>query len=865
MKIGLMALMCVVCVFAIATQAGGKTQDLIGMWNLVGTDEGGAPLRCAIAVPGGVYAALLRAGVIPDPYYGQNERLVQWPRRKDWMIERDFELDGSLLASESVVLRLEDVDTFARISINGSEVGECSNRFRRWDFDVKRFLKPGRNRIVGLFRSAEIESERLAARYAEKYTCQNVTIRNMPLIRKPQCHAGWDWGLTLMDAGFFGDVKLIGTDLARIDYSHCDQKFSSDFSLCEVLVNVDVFSPLGGEAESTVRLGDIEDRRMVKLDRGMNRIAIPVRIENPHLWWPVGQGDQVLYDLFVRIGDDVWTRKIGLRTVELITEDDRDPVSGREARSFGFRINGRDVFCKGCNWIPCDALEDRQTPERYVGLLRSAVMANMNMVRVWGGGKFEKDCFYEDCDKFGLLVWHDLMFACGTYPTDDNFLDNVSKELEHQIRRLKNHPSIVLWSGDNECYGVVAWDSFPEINDATRDVYFRKIAERGKHNGEIVKRLDPTRPWWPSSPGSSHKGYTEDFADFEKGDNHFWGIWFRNEPFETLYGRRPRFTDEFGYQSFPSVETALTFADAEDINFTSPTMEAHQKCRAGTLDGTRCILHAMSREFRMPDSAANMFWLSQVLQCEALTPGLRYWRALRPYCMGMCVWQLNDNWPAISWSTIEYGGKWKQVMYRIKRMFAPTVVVPFSVDGGKTIEIWAVNDLPCSAKAKVCIVTRSFDGREVMRREAAVESPSASSTIVARIPADRFGDEEARKGRYVTVECEVESEKGVFKGCEDWFFAPFKSCPLEKADVRISASEENGAWTVELLSDKPAFYVWVESTVRGEFDDNSLTLNPHEARRITFYPNDRTKSFADFKKGLSVRHLRETYRGVPGR
>ena len=848
--VGVMAMLC----------HSTEVQVLDGVWTLKGTDERGGGVECPVSVPGGIYASLFNAGIIPDPYYGLNERKVQWPAHKEWNISRTFVVDGALRSCESIALRLEDVDTFATIFVNGVKVGECHNRFRRWDFDVHDVLKSGENTIVGVFRSAIDESKKLASNYAERYTCQNVKVRDMPLIRKPQCHAGWDWGPTLMDAGFCGNVKLIGENVARIDYVHCDQRFTPDFDSCEITVNVEVFSPKGGEVDLMASVGSVSARKAVMLMAGLNHLSVPVKIKNPTLWWPAGEGKQFLYLLSVSLGNSKFCRNIGLRKIELVNEPDCDPVSGKEARSFTFRVNGRDVFCKGCNWIPCDAMADRQTESRYHDLLSSAAAANMNMVRVWGGGQFEKECFYDMCDEYGLLVWQDLMFACGTYPTDKAFLANVREELVHQIKRLKDHPSIALWSGDNECYGVVAWDCFPEINDSTRDMYFRKIAERAAHNGAIVKCLDPMRAWWPSSPGSVVDGYTEDFADFERGDNHFWGIWFRNQPFETLYQRRPRFTDEFGYQSFPSVATALTFARREDFNFTSPVMDAHQKCRSEDGGRTLNILHGMAREFRIPESPEDMFWLSQVLQCEALLPALRYWRALRPYCMGMCVWQLNDNWPAISWSAIEYGGRWKQLMYRVRRSYASVVAVPYSINGGSNIEVQAVNDLPRRVRLEVGIATRTFGGATVANRRYVLDLPPGSSAKVDRIPSEVFGTEEERIDRFVLVDYTVADGDTRNTGRNEWFFSKYRECPLENAKVVVKPMVRDGDWLVTLRSDKPVFYLWLETSIEGRFNDNSLTLMPEESRTLTFTPKDKTATFDEFIKNLHVKHLRQTYR-----
>ena len=398
--------------------------DLGGVWHLREADNA-VQFTVPIQVPGDVHSALFAAGKIPDPFFGQNELLTQDVGRKDWRIERSFTVPASLLRAKGVTLRLEDVDTFCTIEINGEEVGRTDNRFRRWDFDVKRFLKPGDNRIVGVFKSAENESNARAKTYDHPFRIANVPwAKSIELIRKPQCHGGWDWGLAQMVTGFCGPVTLIAVDDARLDYVYCDQDFAVDRSRCTVTVHAEVTAPAVGSTTFAVRLGDHVQEKAVSLAAGANRLALAIDVQNPKLGWPNGAGAQHLYPLEVRVGGETLTRRIGLRTIEVLNTPDRD-ANGKEGARMAFRVNGEEIFCKGANWIPCDAFESRQTPERYRDLLASAQRANMNMVRLWGGGQFEHDAFYELCDELGLMVWHDMMFSCAIYPGDAAFLASV--------------------------------------------------------------------------------------------------------------------------------------------------------------------------------------------------------------------------------------------------------------------------------------------------------------------------------------------------------------------------------------------------------------------------------------------------------
>ncbi|MDO5319151.1 MAG: glycoside hydrolase family 2 protein, partial [bacterium] len=392
--------------------------DLSGVWHLREADNV-VQFTLPMQVPGDVHSALFAAGKIPDPFFGQNELVTQDVGRKDWRVERSFMVPSSMLKAKSVVLRLEDVDTFCTIELNGEEVGKTDNRFRRWEFDVKKFLKPGDNRIVGIFKSAENESNERAKGYDHKFQISNVPwAKAIELIRKPQCHGGWDWGLAQMVTGFCGPVMLVATDAARIDYVYCDQDFAADWSRCTVTVNAEVTAPVDGSVKYSAKVGGFSQEMTASVKAGANKLSLKVEIPEPMLWWPNGSGEQNLYPLEVEVGGEKLVRKIGLRKIEVLNTPDKD-AKGKDGARMAFRVNGAEIFCKGANWIPCDAFENRQTTARYRDLIASAKDANMNMLRLWGGGQFEHDDFYEICDELGIMIWHDMMFSCAIYPGDD--------------------------------------------------------------------------------------------------------------------------------------------------------------------------------------------------------------------------------------------------------------------------------------------------------------------------------------------------------------------------------------------------------------------------------------------------------------
>ncbi len=739
--------------------------DLAGEWRL--TDNCGHDL--AAAVPGGVHDALLRSGVIDDIYYGANETNFLWVARRDWTFSRTFDVDAPFLANREIVLVLEDCDTFATIRVNGSEAGRTSNRFRRWEFDVKPHLKEGANTIEAVFQSPVAVADDLRKTYDHAFPMSNVQwAKNQALIRKPACHAGWDWGPEVETMGFCGKVALVAAGKPRIEYVHTAQHFNADLSHC----SLDVFADLSDGTTVTNR----------------------VEIDNPPLWWPNGEGEQNFYTFTVDVNGEKVSKRIGLRKLEVLNEKDDIGLS------LVFRVNNRRIFAKGANWIPCDALESRQTPARYRNLLESAAKANMNMIRVWGGGQYEKDVFYDTCDELGLLVWHDMMCACAVYPVDARFRGELEAELAHQLRRLKDHASIAMWCGDNECLGAIRW--FPETR-AEPEFYRAAWVERSRLQGEMVAKYDPQRTYWPSSPCCGPGDFGNAWKDDSKGDMHQWDVWHSNHPFTRYYKYKPRFCSEFGYQSFSSPEVAATFSALPpegDASAKAPDdFEWHQK----NPGGNERIRNTMLRYFGAPKDFKSALLLSQFQQAMAIQTAVEAWRSEMPRCMGTLYWQLNDNWPVASWSSIEYGGKWKPLHYVAKRFFAKDAVFP-RPDGSFAV----IKDNEIVPGAGVDVEYWAYDGvapvvsdADAGRKHFAVVSSGGATNVV--------------------------------------HFGRYRDMPL--ADAKIDA--EIDGCKVTLSTDKPAFFVWANvEGVEGEFDDNCITLLPGRPRTLVFdKPIDKAK------------------------
>ena len=796
----------------------------------------------AAQVPGDTHSALLAARRIPDPYRGMNEWDVQWVGREDWAYTRTLNVPADMLAEKSVFLNCDGLDSVTSIFVNGRRAARTDNMFRRYRVEVKRLLQPGRNEIRIVFHSAERAA--IAAARDLPYPIPTggapVFSPHRNLIRKVQCHSGWDWGICLMVAGVAGDIYLGATSLGRIEYVTTVQRHSRN--ACAVDVTCEVLSPAGGRTQLDVQLGKERVVSAVTLQPGLNVLRSRVQIRNPRLWWPNGCGDQPLYDLTVRVAGDVNRKRLGLRALEVVNQKDAKGLS------MFFRINGVDVFCKGANWIPCDALPQRQTPEALDDLLTSAANAHMNMLRVWGGGQYESDAFYRLCDEKGILIWHDFMFACSLYPATPEFLDNVREEVRHQVKRLRDHACIALWCGNNENIGAMNWF---EESRKSRDRYLVDYDRLNEGTvGKAVDECDPTRTFWPSSPCGGRGDYSDAFHKDNRGDMHYWSVWHEGKSFDAFHSVIPRFCSEFGYQSFPSLDTIRTYAPPEQFNVTAPVMEWHQR----NVGGNSKITEMFTRYFRIPEGFANFVYLSQVQQGLAIKTAVEHWRHLRPTCMGTLYWQLNDNWPVCSWSSLEYRGKWKLLHHMARRFYAPLVTVTFQTKGGD-VEVWAVNDTRRRASATVTVRVMDFRGRSLRRVALRAALPAGSARLLRKFKLAELTDQPDTSFMALSLR----SGRTTFQN--EHFFCEWKKCDLAAPRIRMSASarREDG-FTVKLTTDRPAFYVALNADgIRGEFDDNAFTLLPDEPRALVFAPKQKV-TLRQFQAALSLNHLRATYR-----
>ncbi|TCR83992.1 glycoside hydrolase family 2 protein [Rhizobium sp. BK376] len=786
--------------------------DLAGSWQLTSPESDHS---ASMAVPGDVHSALHAAELIPDPYFGRNEEVVQWVAKQDWMVTRSFSLDD---ISGDWYLDIDYLDTVATVSINGAVVLEGNNCFQRYRPDVSKALKVGENTIrIVLHSSVRVGAELQTKQpFYIPYNPGNSPIPDGNMLRKPQCHFGWDWNIAIAPLGLYGTIALKKLETARIDHIATRQFHNEDGT-----VDLTVTTSLFAKAQGIAQLYFVLDDERVRLDVGVHAGETPVthvfHIEKPRLWWPAGSGEQALYTLSVELPSQTETRQIGLRTIELII--DKDEPGSR----FAFKVNGREIFCRGANWIPADALFSRSSPDKTEDLLQSAVAANMNMIRVWGGGFYEHDWFYDICNRLGLMVWQDFMFACNLYPSTGDFLENVEAEVGYQTRRLATHPSIVLWCGDNELVGALTWF---EESRKDRDRYLVSYDRLNRTIEVAMKKASPDGIWWPSSPASGYLDFGDAWHADGSGDMHYWSVWHENKSFDNYRTVRPRFCSEFGFQSYTSLPVLKTYADPKDMNIASPVMELHQK-NAG---GNERIAGTMFRYFRFPKDFPNFVYLSQIQQGLAIKSAVEYWRSLKPHCMGTIYWQLNDTWPVASWSSLDYGGRWKAMHYLVRRFFQPVAIAAIPSEDNSKIRFSLVNDTFHDISVDLAVSLIDMKGKRTsLRTVQAVCSPDAACTALT------IDASEVPEGHLLAWHFTASNGMG---GQGHFVNGTYKALELEPAGLEVLHEEVEGDGTVEITvtSQGLALFVMIETEIEGRYSDNAFDLAAGESRRIVFTP-----------------------------
>ena len=784
-------------------------------------------------VPGCVHTDLLRAGKIPEPFAGTNEKALQWIEHTDWEYRSTVVADAALLGRDRIEIVFQGLDTFAEVSVNGTRVLSADNMFRSWRADIKPQIVAGTNTVVVHFRSPIAVAKPAYDRLGYTLPAANDQSPEMVSMfaRKAPYHYGWDWGPRFVTSGIWRAATVEGWDVARLDEVQVTQRALDDAQArLEVAAVVTAARP--GPARVTVgfpggaTLGAVDK----VLARGRNEVRLEVVIDKPERWWPNGLGAQKLYTLETSLATGGVTRgrrqtRIGLRTLEVVNRHDAG------GKTFTVVVNGAPVFMKGANWIPADSFVTRVTEEKYRFLLQAAATANMNMLRVWGGGIYEDDRFYEICDELGLLVWQDFMFACSMYPGDAPFIENVRQEAIENVRRLRNHPSLALWAGNNEveaAWQQWGWAAKFHLGKAVQATIWNDY-KRLFHEvlPRVVATEDPGRFYTRSTPSANEDGVAPGKMGW--GDMHYWGVWHAEAPYEAYAANISRFMSEYGFQSFPTLPSVARYAPPSEWRIDSPVMLSHQRHPRGNA----LVRTYMERDFRAPKDFGAFLYLSQVLQANVIQFGAEAHRRRMPYNMGSLYWQLDDCWPVASWSSIDYYGTWKALQYAARRFFAPVLVSP--VDDNGTLRVYVVSDRRGDLAAHLTLRLVDLDGggeRWRFERDVTVRA-------LASEPQFSAGTRDILKGvdpSHVVLVAEL-SAGGVSLSRNLFYFRKTRDLALPSPELAVAVTPHRIGATVKVTARRFARAVWLSTPDGdGEFSDNFFDLLPGESATVEWMP-----------------------------
>ena len=803
-------------------------QTLNDGWTLVGDTLG---LNLQVGVPSVVQQCLFDAGVIPHPYCGTVEDDILWVSNHSWVYSLDFEVSKDVFERDVVQMVFEGIDTYAVVSLNGEALFVADNQFREWTADVKSLLKENGNRLEVDFMpydSLQIALyEQTKPMMPEKYAVS----------RKAPYQHGWDWAPKYKNVGIWKPVKLVGWDVARLENAYIVTN-SANEDKAGLTLHLDINSLNTGDYEVEVlfdgkRIGVFP----VQLKEGQQHSVIDFALENPELWWPNGMGVQHLYDVEVRLMNDDKVLdsqkfKSGIRTVEMVDEPDST------GRAFYFKVNGVPMYAKGANYVPEEMIETWTDVDNTLKLLQLAKNAHFNMLRVWGGGVYPDDDFFNICDSLGILVWEDFMYAGTMYPFDESFLENAEIEAIGQVKRLASHPSLALWCGGNEISeGYYNWgwqqslgwsDDDDKAIKAGYDTLFESILPH------TVDKYDGSRPYWPSSP-SKGWGRPESLTE---GDVHYWGVWWGELPFEAYRDKVGRFNSEYGYQSYPDMQS-LKEASADDVDFAflsdyqgdslyelicrNAFLNAHEKHARGI----RQVNDFIEKYFPKPRNLGEYVYLSQLSQAYGMEVAIEAHRTAKPYNMGTLYWQLNDAWPVVSWSSIDYYGRPKALHFKLKTLYAPILLSLDSRQGRVVLTSDLMRDVNGVLAVRVC----DFGGNELLAQQIPVELKHNENKALAIAELDACLSKVQRDNVYVKLQL---LENNVVISERYCYLAKPKELGLPNAGIEMSVSSDGGRSVITLNSKAFAKDVCLSCDVNGSFSDNYFDMEPNTTKCVTF-------------------------------
>lgn len=775
-------------------------------------------------IPNEIHFDLFNNGIVDHPYFGDNEEKFQWIAKQNWIYEKSFDVDSSVLSDENIFLIFKGIDTYADIYLNHKKILSTDNQFREWQTNVKKLIQAKKNILkIVLYSPFPIEAKKIKTHNFQPPGDPRIFTRKAPFVY------GWDWAPRYITSGIWKDIDLISWNGPKLVDVFIKQKEISK-NRAELKVQFEITASKNEEVY--LLINGIKEK--VNLSYGKNIVDVNYSIDNPKLWWTKELGEQHIYSLDCSLlhpayGIQSINKKIGLRTIELVQKNDSI------GKSFYFKLNGIPVFMKGANYIPQQMIGAKIDSNKYKELISDAVDANMNLLRVWGGGIYEHELFYDLCDEFGILVWQDFMFANGMYPADSIMLENIEIEIEQQIKRLRNHPSLALWCGNNEI--AEAWVNWGWKNNYS--VKQQKVMaddyDKIFHHllPKIVEKISYGISYWPSSP---QFGRGDKRSQFE-GDSHYWGIWHDSEPFEMFEKKVPRFMSEFGFQSYPYLKTLENYFNKEDLNFESPRLQKHQKHPRGN----DIIKEYMQRDYFIPEDFNQFIYLSQLLQAEGISLGIETHRRSKPYCMGSLYWQLNDTWPAISWSGIDYEGNWKALHYFAKQFFEPIFI---SIERkNNELNVFIINDKLNSINGDLLLNVYNFNGEQTKTIKNNITIDSNSSKCYLNI---NIADLNISNPEEVVLNFEFISNNHLISS-RNYFLVNPKEMKLVDPKISYSIIKENDHLKLIFSSKYMAKNVFVEFKQDGKLSDNYFDLIPGKDKEIIFFHKIKFEEVPEFK------------------